>query len=179
MKLLRKGIDVLIHNSVVIKNPKLVTIRNHVAIDQGTIITTKCSIDNYIHIAPYCCFIGGKNSEVILNDFTFVAAGTKLVAGSEKYLGEGLIGPTIPEKYRAIDYGKIVFEVYSGCGVNSVILPNVKLAEGSILGANSLLTHDTEPWTVYAGSPAKPIKKRNKDVIISYSEQLKYDLANS
>jgi acetyltransferase-like isoleucine patch superfamily enzyme len=52
-------------------------------------------------------------------------------------------------------------------------MPGVTLAEGSILGANSLLTKDTEPWTIYVGIPAKPVKIRNKEKIIKYAKILK------
>ena len=51
-------------------------------------------------------------------------------------------------------------------------MPNVTLAEGSILGANSLLTKNTEPWTIYVGSPAKPIKKRDSKIIYEYYKKL-------
>ena len=51
-------------------------------------------------------------------------------------------------------------------------MPGVTLAEGSILGANSLLTKDTEPWTIYVGSPAKPIKIRRRDIILNYVNQI-------
>ena len=54
-------------------------------------------------------------------------------------------------------------------------MPNVTLAEGSILGANSLLTKDTEPWTIYVGSPAKPVKIRDKDKILQYAKELGYE----
>jgi galactoside O-acetyltransferase len=54
-------------------------------------------------------------------------------------------------------------------------MPGVTLAEGSILGANSLLTKDTEPWTIYVGSPAKPVKLREKEIIINYSKKIKND----
>ena len=54
-------------------------------------------------------------------------------------------------------------------------MPGVTLAEGSILGANSLLTKNTEPWTIYVGSPAKPIKKRKKDIIIKNAKELGYE----
>ena len=52
-------------------------------------------------------------------------------------------------------------------------MPGVTLAEGSILGANSLLTKDTEPWTIYVGSPAKPVKIRDRGKIIEYASKLK------
>jgi acetyltransferase-like isoleucine patch superfamily enzyme len=171
--LLKIGKDVFIHNSCIIKKPELVSIGNHVAIDNGVTLSTKMKIGDYVHIAPYVCTIGGYQSSVILNDFSFVAAGTKIVAGSEDYTGKGLIGPTIPSIYRDITYSNIEFGKYSGCGVNCTIMPGIKLAEGSILGANSLLTKDTEPWTIYVGSPAKPVKIRNKNIIMEYIEEIK------
>jgi acetyltransferase-like isoleucine patch superfamily enzyme len=79
------------------------------------------------------------------------------------------------EEYRELTYSTVTFEKYAGCGVNCSIMPGVTLAEGSILGANSLLTKDTEPWTIYVGSPAKPVKIRDKDKIIKYASKLKND----
>jgi galactoside O-acetyltransferase len=170
------GDDVFIHDTAIIKYPNDTSIGSHVAIDNGVTVTTKLQIGDYVHIAPYVCMIGGIESTIILDDFSFVAAGTKLVAGSEDYTGLGLVGPTIPRKYRDIKFTSIKFEKYSGCGVNCSIMPGVTLAEGSILGANSLLTRDTEPWTIYVGSPAKPIKIRRKDVILNHVKQLGYGI---
>jgi galactoside O-acetyltransferase len=49
------------------------------------------------------------------------------------------------------------------------------MAEGSVLGANSFLKSDTEPWTIYAGSPAKPIKTRKSTKMIEYARELGYE----
>jgi acetyltransferase-like isoleucine patch superfamily enzyme len=35
-----------------------------------------------------------------------------------------------------------------------------------------VVTKNTEPWTVYAGSPAKPIKKRDSKRIIESAKKL-------
>jgi putative colanic acid biosynthesis acetyltransferase WcaF len=40
--------------------------------------------------------------------------------------------------------------------------PGVNIAEGAVLGLASVATHDLEPWTVYAGSPAVKIKPRQR-----------------
>lgn len=166
------GIDVFIHDSAIIKHPSETSIGSHVAIDNGVTVSTKLEVGDYVHIAPFVCMIGGKDSKIIFEDFSGAAAGTKLVAGGEDYTGSGLVGPTIPAKYRDIKYSTIKFEKYSICGVNCSVLPGVTLAEGSVLGANSLLTHDTEPWTIYVGSPARPIKIRNKETILKYVDEL-------
>jgi acetyltransferase-like isoleucine patch superfamily enzyme len=167
------GIDFFIHETAIIKHPSMFDIGSHTAIDNGVTISTELIMGDYIHIAPYVVVIGGNKSKLILNDFSFVASGTKIVCGSEDYTGGGLVGPTIPEEYRDLTYSTVTFEKYAGCGVNCVIMPGITLAEGSVIGANSVVTKDTEPWTIYIGSPAKPVKIRNKEKIIEYASKLK------
>lgn len=38
--------------------------------------------------------------------------------------------------------------------------PNIVVGEGAILGARAAAFKDLEPWTIYGGNPAKPIKER-------------------
>ncbi|MEQ1902195.1 MAG: putative colanic acid biosynthesis acetyltransferase [Devosia sp.] len=40
--------------------------------------------------------------------------------------------------------------------------PGVTLGEGAVLGARAVTFRDLEPWTIYAGNPAKPIRRRNR-----------------
>ena len=169
---MRIGNDVIIHDDTVFKHHHLITIGNHVAIDKGFYCSTNLSVGDYVHIAPYVVTIGGINSLISLQNFSFVAAGTKLVAGSEIYSEDALVGPTIPIKYRSTKISEIIFEKFAGCGVNCTILPGVILREGSVIGANSVVTKSTEPWTVYVGNPAKPIKIRPHQKILEYAKEL-------
>lgn len=175
MEFKSKGEDVFIHQQAIIKHSQLCTIGSHVAIDNGVTFSTQVEIGDYVHIAPFVCTIGGKSNKVVFKDFSFAAAGTKIVVGSEDYTGEGLVGPTIPLKYRKLILQDIVFERFSGCGVNCAIMPGVTFGEGAILGANSLATKNLEPWTIYVGSPAKPVKIRNRETIIKYAKELGYE----
>ncbi len=45
-------------------------------------------------------------------------------------------------------------------GYGSTILSGVTIGEGSIIAACSLVTRDVEPYTIYAGMPAKKIRNR-------------------
>jgi len=47
---------------------------------------------------------------------------------------------------------------------NSIILPNVILGEGVVVGAMSLVTKDQPAYKLIGGSPAKIIKDRNKTI---------------
>ena len=169
------GKDVFIHEDAWIKQKEGSKIGNDVAIDKGVQFSTKIDIGDYVHIAPYVVTIGGKTTTVTFKDFSFCAAGTRIVAGSEDYTGAGLVGPTIPVKMRKLIFADVTFEKYSGCGVNCSVMPGVTFGEGSILGANSLAVKDLEPWTIYVGSPAKPVKKRDKNTILSYAKELGYE----
>ena len=55
---------------------------------------------------------------------------------------------------------EIVIEDYVWICAKAVILPGVQCKEGSVLGAAAVLVINMEPWTVYAGNPAKALKKR-------------------
>ncbi len=47
-------------------------------------------------------------------------------------------------------------------GTNAVVHPGVTIGEGAIIGSNSLVTKDVDPWTINVGSPTKVIGKRPK-----------------
>lgn len=52
-------------------------------------------------------------------------------------------------------------------GQNTVILPGVHIGDGAIIGTNSVVGSDIEPYTIVAGNPAKSIRKRFDDELIS------------
>lgn len=45
----------------------------------------------------------------------------------------------------------------------SIVGPGVHVQNGCVLGAACVLFKDAEPWTVYAGNPARPVGKRELD----------------
>ncbi|MTI29482.1 CatB-related O-acetyltransferase, partial [Xanthovirga aplysinae] len=45
-------------------------------------------------------------------------------------------------------------------GYNATIMPGVKIGDGAIIGSNSTVVKDVEPYTIVGGNPAKDIKKR-------------------
>ena len=51
-------------------------------------------------------------------------------------------------------------------------MPNIKIKEGTAVGAMSFVNKDLEQWSIYAGIPCKKIKERNKN-IIALSQKIK------
>lgn len=57
-------------------------------------------------------------------------------------------------------YGRVVIKKNSWIGTGAIILPDVTIGEGAVVGAGAVVTNDIPPYTVVAGVPAKIIKKR-------------------
>lgn len=171
-KIKHTGEDIFISKHVEIKYPEHTEIGSHVAIDSGFKSTVRMTIGNYIHIAPDVTIIGGKEGFLRLDDFSGIAAGAKIVCGSEDYVEGGLIGPLVPVEYRKLIIEPVIFEKFVVVGVNCCVMPGITLGIGSVVGAGSVVTKNTEPWTVYVGSPAKPVKLRDKETVLKYASKL-------
>lgn len=57
-----------------------------------------------------------------------------------------------------ISDGDIVVENSVWIGTRSIIKSGIKICNGAIVGANSVVTHDIKPYEIVAGSPAKHIR---------------------
>ena len=51
-------------------------------------------------------------------------------------------------------------------GQNATILPGVHIGDGAIIGANSVVGTDVEPYAIAVGNPAQLVKKRFDDELI-------------
>jgi putative colanic acid biosynthesis acetyltransferase WcaF len=51
---------------------------------------------------------------------------------------------------------------YSWVCARASVAPGVNLGEGAVLGLGAVATRDLEPWSIYAGNPAKKIKERER-----------------
>jgi acetyltransferase-like isoleucine patch superfamily enzyme len=165
MKFKKIGEDVRVSELAVITRPELIELGNHIAIDMWVYISTQAKLGNYIHIAPSVTILGGAPALIIMEDFTNIGSGGRIVCATDDFT-QGLISPVVPIEYRTVINKPVIFKKYSTLGVNCTVLPGVTLGEGSIVGANSLVTKDTEPWMIYGGSPARPLKKRDKTRIL-------------
>ncbi len=58
-----------------------------------------------------------------------------------------------------IVFQKVVIEKNVYLGANVTIMPGVRIGEGAVVGACSLVNKDVPPYTVVVGVPAKPLKR--------------------
>jgi galactoside O-acetyltransferase len=171
------GKDVYVSGNVEIMRPWLISIGHNVMIDSYLFCTTKAWLGNYIHIGPHCSICGGEKGVLLMDSFSGMSAGCQIICGSDDFAnGTGLRNPTVPDKYRCdLTVKPITFEAFVTIGANTTVLPGVTLGIGSCVGADSLVIRDTEPWTLYFGRPAKPIRSIPKDTILRYAKEMGYE----
>lgn len=168
-----RGSDVYIADTVIIKRPNLAQIGNHIAIDDFTYITTRIHIGSWVHISPHVSIIGGADSILVVGSFCTISAGARLICRGDAMLGDGLVGPLIPDRYRdTLIGGNIVIGNCCSIGTNAVIGPGTIVGEGAVVGANSYVNSNIPPWEIWVGSPAKYLKSRPKEIMLKYAKEM-------
>ena len=64
-----------------------------------------------------------------------------------------------PRKRPLVSKGPVVIEDNVWIGEKASIMPGVRIGRGSIIAANSVITHNIDPYSVVTGSPGKIIKR--------------------
>ena len=59
-------------------------------------------------------------------------------------------------------------------GYEAVILSGVTIGDGAIIGARAVVTREIPPYTIAAGVPAKPIRRRFDVETIARLEELRW-----
>jgi len=173
------GQDVTIWPQAKIVSPEKISIGDSVIIDDFVFIMggQKTTIGSFVHIASFTSITGG--GVFVMEDFTAIASGTKVFTGTDYYTGKCMTNPTVPHPYSIATRSFVCIKKHAIVGANTVILPGVTIGEGASIGANSLITKDCEPWTIYIGSPAKPLRERSQKRIIELEVQLRQKLYDS
>lgn len=132
---------------------------NGVKYNPKIVIKSDVHINDYVHIGATNYVEIGNN--VLIASRVFISDHNH---GS--YSGENQSDPNTTPKKRTLTKNSVVVigdNVWIGDGVT--ILPDVKIGDGAIIGANSVVTSDVEEYSIAVGIPARIIKKfcfRNK-----------------
>jgi putative colanic acid biosynthesis acetyltransferase WcaF len=89
-------------------------------------------------------------AKISFGPYSVASQGAHLCAGSHDIENEGFQLQARP----------IVVGARAWIAAEAFVGPGVTLGEGAVLGARGCAFSDLDPWTVYAGNPARAIKKR-------------------
>lgn len=146
--------DVVIGNDF--KTGHHVLIREHTRIGDRVVVGTGTVIDGHVEIGSF----------VKLESHVYIP--THTVIGNYCFLGPGavLTNDKYPQRLRD-EYepqGPILEESVT-IGARATILPGVRIGEGAMVAAGSVVTRDVPPWHLAVGVPArvKPLPERLRE----------------
>jgi len=105
----------------------------------------------------------GINSGSYINGIGGIVMGDHVLIGSNVTISSGrhpIEGRATPIFARAAIPSAITIEDDVWIGAGAVIMPGITLRRGTVVGANAVVTKDTEEYAVVVGAPARMIRTR-------------------
>ncbi len=128
-----------------------------------------------------------ETDRLVIGSFCSIASGVKFMLGGTQGHNYGWIA-SYPLDFLEEDFdgynkvapkaqklkGDTVIGNDVWIGVEAMIMPGITIADGSVIGARSLITKNIGPYEIWGGNPAKLIKKRFSDEDIEKLLQIKW-----
>lgn len=111
-------------------------------------------------IITWHCLVEGR-AKTFIGDRCFIGPGSKLLTSTYSIKGYYSC-EFLPEECFKIEYGDITIKDDAYLGANCTIMPGVTIGEGAVVGANTLVNKNLEPWGIYVGIPCKKIGERQR-----------------
>ncbi|WP_336961761.1 putative colanic acid biosynthesis acetyltransferase [Sphingobium aquiterrae] len=89
---------------------------------------------------------------IVIEDYAIVSQFARLITGTHDPDSENFQLYTKPIRICA----------HAWVAAAAFVGPGVTIGEGAVLGGAAVTFRDLEPWTIYAGNPAKPIRPRRR-----------------
>ena len=127
------------------------SVGENVNIEKGAIFTHKCSIGKNSGIG-----INAKLGNVKIADNVMMGPDVVILTANHEFSKTDI--PMIlqgSQKEQPVFIGNDVW-----IGERTIVLPGVKIGEGAIIGAGSVVTKSVAAYTIVAGNPAKVIGNR-------------------
>lgn len=125
-----------------------------------------------------------NGDRLIIGKFCQIAAGVEFVMNGANHQMNAVStfpfftlegwNASAPQKSDMLLKGDTVIGNDVWIGQNATIMPGVHIGDGAIIGANSLVSKDVEPYTIVAGNPIRVIRKRFDDELIDLLECFKW-----
>ena len=174
------GNDVFFSTVGLIKNPECISIGNHCAFGKDIFLTAWdyshyviSDSDKTVHeeiLHPY--IVIGNNCD--FGAFNHITAINKIIIGNGCLTGKWVtitdnshgttdmstlrLQPSLRQLYSK---GPVIIGDNVWIGDKATILPNVRIGDGAVIAANSVVTHDVPAYAVAGGVPAMIIKQRS------------------
>jgi virginiamycin A acetyltransferase len=143
---------------------------NHPAIEVGdyTYYDDFEDVHNFVKNVKYLFDFTGDR--LVIGKFCMIASGVEFILNGANHLSDAVsaypfavFGGAWSEAMRGKAYpsrGDTVVGNDVWIGYRAALLPGVKVGDGAIIGAYSVVTKDVAPYTIVGGNPAREIRQR-------------------
>lgn len=120
----------------------------------------------------------GKGQKLYIGNYCSIAGEVMFILNGDHYTGNISSFPfkvkCMGAPYEAVSKGDIVVEDDVWIGYRSTILSGVRIGQGAIVAAGSIVTKDVPPYAIVGGNPAKVIKYRFDEEMIKELMKIDY-----
>lgn len=166
----------IVSNHSRIRHPEDFVIGDDSIVDDYCYFSTRVRIGRSTHIASGCSIAGGHDRHFTIGDFCSLSSGVKIWCTSDDFVNDlvTLIPQGLPQVKTHLIAGDVHLENYTAVGSNSVVMPRNTIPEGAVIGALSFVptAFEFQPWSVYAGTPLRFIRPRNRDGVMEQVRSL-------
>ena len=104
----------------------------------------------------------------VIGPFTIINGGGNVMIGKKVIFAKNISINANDHKHKKYDnicdqgfiYADVIIEDDVWLGANVCVNKGVTIKKGSIVGANAVVTKDTDPYSIYVGIPSKKISER-------------------
>lgn len=146
------------HRDLILRSLRVsrsVTLGKGVEIGHNTAIDGRSKIGNYSYIGS-----GVTISASSLGNFCSIANNVTIGPGEHKLDEFSTSSHFYENAYDELTAKDCVLGHDVWVGVNAIVLRGVKIGNGAVIGANSLVTNNVPPYSIAFGSPAKIVRLR-------------------
>ena len=144
-------------------------------IDDFSYFSVRMEIGKKCHIASGVSIAGGRDMLFKMGDYCSISSGVKIWCASNDFVNDLVVIDHPKDGWRDCR-GDVHVGNYCAIGTNTVIMPGVRIPEGTVIGGMSWVPFKfpLEPWSVYAGigKNFKKIKDRNKEKVLNQVKRL-------
>ena len=144
------------------KIQKGVEIGDFTSINENTQIDSNCK-----SIGKFCSISHGVKIGMGPHPLHFISTSTVFYEPYRGFVKKQLYNEFEDKGYTVIGNDVLI-------GANAIILAGVKVGDGAVIGAGSVVTKDVPPYAIVAGNPAKIIKYRFSKETIDKLLKLKW-----
>jgi len=152
-------------------------IGENVIIEKGTLVfhPGRIKLHDNIYIGHYSILKGYYKNIMEIGEGTWIGQYCFLHSAGGLKIGKAVgIGPyvkiltsshkeennNIPVLHNPLEFKEVIIEDGVDIGIGSIILPGIKIGEGAIIGAGSVVTKDIPDAEIWYGNPARFHGKR-------------------